>query len=182
MPNLATASATNSPSVENPGSITCQPPNLTIVKTPDGQTINAGDTATFTMVVTNTGPGTAAQRRSMTRCLPAGRELDDGLGWVRCGRGAGGADADVQLWRSDCGRLAHGGGQRGHQLRGVHDHAEPGDRERDEPPVRGDPGSITGQSADLSIVKTPDGQTINAGDTATFTMVVTNTAAGTARV
>ena len=38
-------------------------PVLTIVKTPDGQTINAGDTATFTMVVTNTGNGTA-QRTS----------------------------------------------------------------------------------------------------------------------
>ena len=89
MPNLATASATNNPSVEDPGNITCQGPNLSIVKTPDGQAISAGATATFTIVVTS-GAGNGHRRFGQRpAAFRRGRELDDGHGGVRCGRGAG---------------------------------------------------------------------------------------------
>jgi uncharacterized repeat protein (TIGR01451 family) len=77
MPNLATASATNAASVQDPGSITCQTPVLSIVKTPDGQTINGGDTATFTIVVSNLGPGTA-KSVTLSDPLPAG----GGVNWT----------------------------------------------------------------------------------------------------
>src|SRR6185436_4092191 len=51
-------------SVNNDGHIACQTPVLSVVKSPDvpgdtGGLITAGDTATFTIVVTNNGPGTA---------------------------------------------------------------------------------------------------------------------------
>ena len=52
-------SGTNAASVNNGASITCQTPVLVMAKTPDGGTITAGQTATFTVVVTNNGPGTA---------------------------------------------------------------------------------------------------------------------------
>jgi hypothetical protein len=56
-------SATNA-SQASDGHIACQTPVLQIAKTPDTQQdadglITAGDTATFTIVVTNLGPGTA---------------------------------------------------------------------------------------------------------------------------
>src|SRR5205823_3001560 len=77
MPNLASVSSGNNPTLNDPGSITCLPPNLTVVKTPDGQTINAGDTATFTIVVTNTGTG-VAKSVTLTDTLPVG----GGVSWA----------------------------------------------------------------------------------------------------
>ena len=62
--------ATNAASVNNPGDITCQTPVLAIAKTPDAGIITAGETATFTIVLTNNGPGTATGLRSATRCRP----------------------------------------------------------------------------------------------------------------
>ena len=64
--------ATNADQVSNPGKITCQTPVLQIVKTPDSGTITAGDTATFTVVVTNHGPGVATGVTIEDDPLPAG--------------------------------------------------------------------------------------------------------------
>src|SRR4030095_14223432 len=58
-PNLATATASNAASVNDAGSLVCQQPVLVIAKTPDGGTITAGGTASFTIVLTNNGPGPA---------------------------------------------------------------------------------------------------------------------------
>ena len=41
------------------GDYLCQPPSITIAKTPDNGTFNVGDTLKFTIVVTSGGPGTA---------------------------------------------------------------------------------------------------------------------------
>jgi uncharacterized repeat protein (TIGR01451 family) len=60
--NTATASATNHADVSDDGDITCRRPDLTIVKTPDGQAVSAGAALTFSMVVSNSsaaGTGTA---------------------------------------------------------------------------------------------------------------------------
>jgi uncharacterized repeat protein (TIGR01451 family) len=53
--------ANNLPSSSDCGAepVTITQPVLTIQKTPDGTTYNAGDTVSFTIVVTNQGPGTA---------------------------------------------------------------------------------------------------------------------------
>ncbi|HEY4753579.1 MAG TPA: hypothetical protein VIH37_09850, partial [Candidatus Limnocylindrales bacterium] len=58
--NTASASASNAPTVDDSASITCQAPDVTVVKTADTGTISAGDVAGFSMVVTNLGPGTAS--------------------------------------------------------------------------------------------------------------------------
>ena len=56
--NTATATATNDSDTDG-GSITCQRPALVVQKTPDGQTVSAGDPIEFAVTVTNTGPGIA---------------------------------------------------------------------------------------------------------------------------
>jgi uncharacterized repeat protein (TIGR01451 family) len=57
-------------------------PVLQIEKTPDNGTINAGDTATFTIVVTNLGPGTA-KHATLTDALPGG----GGVTWTTSSSG-----------------------------------------------------------------------------------------------
>ena len=48
-----------------------QCPDVSVVKTPDAGTVNAGDNAVFTMVVTNAGPGSATNV-TLSDPLPAG--------------------------------------------------------------------------------------------------------------
>jgi uncharacterized repeat protein (TIGR01451 family) len=57
--NTATASATNAPNAEDSASVSCDKPSLTIAKTPDGQTVLAGATISFSITVSSAGPGTA---------------------------------------------------------------------------------------------------------------------------
>lgn len=52
------------------------PPNLAVTKTPDGATINPGDTASFTVEVHNAGPGTATGV-TLDDSLPAGLDWTD---------------------------------------------------------------------------------------------------------
>ena len=55
----------------DPGQVTVLCPDVKVEKTPDGGTVQAGATATFTIVVTNLGPGTATGV-TLTDNLPAG--------------------------------------------------------------------------------------------------------------
>src|SRR6185295_16151655 len=77
MNNTATASASNALSVSESGQIICQTPVLGISKKPYNGTITAGDTATFTIFVTNNGPGTATGV-TVSDPLPAG----GGVAWT----------------------------------------------------------------------------------------------------
>ena len=54
-----------------PSAIAVVQPNISVTKTADQGTINAGDTAAFTIVVTNNGPGTA-NNVTVNDPLPAG--------------------------------------------------------------------------------------------------------------
>src|SRR5437870_10055472 len=54
-----------------PSAIAVVQPNISVTKTADQGTINAGDTAAFTIVVTNNGPGTA-NNVTLNDPLPAG--------------------------------------------------------------------------------------------------------------
>ena len=75
-------------------------PTLTIAKTPDGQTITAGDTATFTIVVTNTGNGNA-NAVVIDDTLPPG----GGLTW---GTATPGCTVVANVLHCDVGTLAPG--------------------------------------------------------------------------
>jgi uncharacterized repeat protein (TIGR01451 family) len=76
-PNTATASATNTGSVDASATIEVVPPNVTITKTADNGTVDAGSAIGFALTVGNTGPGTA---RSVTLDdpLPGGA----GISWT----------------------------------------------------------------------------------------------------
>ena len=172
------------PPVTDPGLITCQPPDLHVNKTPDNGTINAGDTATFTIVVSNSGPGTA---KTVT--------LDDALpGPVTWSLAPGSrrraASVVANALHCDLGDLASGASvtvvltapTTPATCTTYNNNANGGaiaDAANSDPVT--DPGLITCQPPNLHVVKTPDNGTINAGDTATFTIVVSNTGPGTAK-
>jgi uncharacterized repeat protein (TIGR01451 family) len=156
--------------------------SLTVVKTPDGQTINAGDTATFTIVITNTGTGTATSV-TLNDPLPAGGGVNWTTSTPNCSvSGAPGA----QTLTCNLGDLAAGASTTvtvsavtSAQACTTMPNLATADATNTEP--ASDPGSITCiPPPNLTIVKTPDGQTINPGDTATFTIVVSNTGPGSA--
>ena len=82
--NTATASSTNNDpaSVNDSGKISCRKPSVTVTKTPNDQTIDAGDDAEFTITVDNAGPG-RRQERHAEGPAPGGRELVDQPGRQR---------------------------------------------------------------------------------------------------
>ena len=181
MNNTATASAANTGQVTDTGMITCVIPVLSIVKTPDSGTISAGATATFTIVVTNNGPGTAAGV-TITDPLPAGGGVNWTTASLNCTvTGAVGA----QTLTCNVGSLAQAASftavatavttaaactVMNNTATATASNAAPVN----------DVGLITCQPPGLTIVKTPDGGTITAGATATFTIVVTNNGPGAA--
>lgn len=69
--NTATVSASNDDSVSNGATVTVQCPDVSVVKTPHNGTVNAGQNAVFTIVVTNAGPGSATNV-TLNDPLPAG--------------------------------------------------------------------------------------------------------------
>ena len=76
--NTATASAANAPDQSDSASITCNAPSVTVTKTADAATVNAGDPLGFTVTVANGGPGTA-KGVTLSDPLPAGTTA---AGWT----------------------------------------------------------------------------------------------------
>src|SRR4029079_19090923 len=148
-------------------------------KTPDGQTINAGDTATFTIVVSNTGTG-AAKGVTLNDALPVG----DGIAWTTATAGCTVSGLNLSCTLGD---IAAGGsttvvvsGKTSYAACTWMPNPAAIASATNAPSAQND-GVITCVRPALHVVKTPDGQTINAGDTATFTIVVSNTGQGIAR-
>ena len=69
--NTATASASNSPDQSDSASVTCLKPSLSVTKTADAATVDAGDPLGFMVTVANGGPGTA-KGVTLSDPLPAG--------------------------------------------------------------------------------------------------------------
>src|SRR5207249_2685651 len=65
----AVATATGGMKVNDPGDQVCNPPHLTVTKTPDGGTYRLGEKASFTIVVASDGQATA-QNVVLTDTLP----------------------------------------------------------------------------------------------------------------
>jgi uncharacterized repeat protein (TIGR01451 family) len=106
MDNTAAASATNASQQTDPGHIACQTPILQIAKTPDvqgdpGGLITAGDTATFTIVVTNLGPGTA-KSVTISDALPTG----GGVTWTTASTGCTITGSNPQVLSCNLGDMA----------------------------------------------------------------------------
>ena len=75
--NTATLTGTGLPTLTDTGDYICQPPTITLTKTPKNATFNVGDQLTFTMVVSSNGPGTA-NNVTLTDPLPT----TTGFTWV----------------------------------------------------------------------------------------------------
>src|SRR5439155_925359 len=69
--NKATATSDNTPEAHDSADITCNKPDLSIVKKADASPVSAGDDIGFTITVSNAGPGTA-KNVTLDDPLPAG--------------------------------------------------------------------------------------------------------------
>lgn len=170
------------------------PPDISVAKTPDAGSINAGDNAVFTIVVTNNGP-IAAENVTLTDVLP-----DSGLSWT-----VGGADAAACAGTNphdggttltcNFGTVAFPGSKTitltsptdSGDCRTINNTGQVSATNEDAAQLgnNSDSGAITVSCPDVSVVKTPDGEstapgTIANGANAVFTITVTNGGPGVA--
>ncbi len=179
--NAASATTSNdgNPSTGNVA-ITVNCPDVSVLKTADKATINAGDTAAFTIVVTNHGPG-AAKNVTLNDPLPAGVAWTEDSQFcsitnntLSCDFGTLGADETRTVHVSgvtdaaDCGPLVN-------TATVSASNEATGDTKNNVSTA-----TITVNCPNLVVLKTADDSEINAGDTAAFTITVTNNGDGTA--
>jgi uncharacterized repeat protein (TIGR01451 family) len=156
-----------------------QQADLALVKTVSDSTPNVGDTVTFTVKLTNTGPS-AATNVQVTDLLPAGLTFvsdtpspgtyDPATGLWTVGTLANGAQATLALQahvvvasaRSNTATITHA--------------------DQFDPNAGNNTGSATvrPQRADLALTKTVDDPTPNVGDAVTFTVTLTDRGPDTA--
>ncbi len=185
--NTATVDAANTPADNDSATITCKTADLTVVKTPDNQVVDAGDSISFSMVTSNTGAGTA-KSATLNDPLPAGvtwtiASQDDTTAPLDCAiTGAAGS----QVLHCDYGNLAPNATRSvsvsaatSFTKCAIYDNTATVDASNT--PADSDDGKITCKTADLKVVKTPDDQVVNAGDPISFNMVTSNAGQGTAK-
>jgi uncharacterized repeat protein (TIGR01451 family) len=186
VPNTASATASNEPASalgnnQDGDSVTVQCPDITVDKTADNSPISAGDIASFTIVVTNLGPGTA-YGVTLEDPLPAG------VAWIDDS-----ADCDIVAGTLACdfGTLPKDGYRTVH-VSGETDAADCGTLPNlatvaatNEPSANTgnnqDGAQIDVDCADIELTKTADQASVDAGDQIGFTITVTNNGAGTAK-
>jgi uncharacterized repeat protein (TIGR01451 family)/MYXO-CTERM domain-containing protein len=169
-----------------PSAISVVQPNVEVTKVADDATISAGDTAGFTITVTNGGPG-AASDVTLTDPLPSGVawSFDQVTGGWTCGISSGtltcggqgfslaeGASASVHVYgttdAADCGTLTN--------TATVSASNEAADSDTDNSAT----ATITVSCASIGISKTADAGSVSAGTAIGYTITVTNGGAGTA--
>lgn len=155
-------------------------PSLSVDKTPDGGTVLPGQEATFTIVLSNAGPG-SANDASLSDALP------DGIDWSVAG--TDGESCSIkpdegtigQVLTCDFGTI-RSGDDRTVTVTGTPDTANCGvlnntafaDAANNPDDPASDSGDITVQCADVTVLKTAKPGSINAGQAATFDITVTN--------
>ena len=180
--NTATVSTSNDGGGSSSASVVVECPDLEVVKSGNGP-LNAGDTATFTILLTNHGPG-VAHDVTLSDQLPSGA-------WTLGGADAGDCDiSDTNLLTCDFGDVADDGTRTitvsktttaddcGTIENDVTVSASNEDESDDQFP-NSDDASIVVNCPDLEVVKSGNGP-LSAGQIATFTITVTNHGPGTA--
>ncbi len=190
LPNTATADAGNDDPVSDGARITVDCADVTVAKVAVADPINATDNAAFGITVTNLSSTVPAQGVVLTDSLP------DGIDWA-----VGGANADScsiapdtgtsgQVLTCNFGSIA-AAGTRTVTVSGTTDPADCGVLTNtavvaasNEAPGADDNNTstdtITVRCPDVSVLKTAAKGTIDAGETASFTIVVANAGPGTA--
>jgi uncharacterized repeat protein (TIGR01451 family) len=178
--NTASVTTSNDGSDSDDASITVDCPNVTVLKTADQGTIDAGDTAAFTIVVTNEGPGTAHDV-TLTDTLPAGITWSEDS--TDCSITAGVMSCDFGDLADDATRTVHVTGETDAADCGVLSNTAVVAASNEALVSIGDnlsTAEITVDCPEISITKTPDAGTVNAGEDIGFTIEATNNGAGTA--
>jgi len=186
--NTATVSADNEPQADqsddsDSATITVNCPDVHVDKTADNSPVNAGEDACFTMVVSNAGPGDAFDV-TLDDTLP-------GSGWnISAQDGSACNITGGNLLHCDIGNLTSGAtysvtvckttapedcGQLDNTATVAASNESEADAQDNE-----DSASINVQCPDVHIKKDANATPIDGGDTASFTITVTNDGAGTA--
>ena len=162
------------------GTITVQCPNVSVTKVAEADPINAGDTARFTITVSNTGPGSATGV-TLLDTLP----LPGGLVWSIDSQTIGGCSIASGTLTCPAFDLA-AGQSRNVVISALTDEADCGTLTNTAviavgngdttPSDNSATDTIEVRCPNLEIVKTADDGVISAGDTAGFTITVTNVA------
>ena len=179
--NSATATSSNdgSPST-GPVTITVDCPDVQVVKTADNGTISAGDTAAFTIVVTNNGPG-VAKHVTLSDTLPAGVDWQQDN--ADCSITAGVLSCDFGNLTSGASRTIHVSGKTDAADCGtLHNTATVSATNESSDDLANNTSSadITVNCPGISVTKTADDATVDAADQVGFTITVANAGPGTA--
>ena len=177
--NTASVTTGNDGQDSDDASVSVLCPDVTVLKSADNSPINAGDTAAFTITVGNAGPG-VAKGVTLSDPLPAG------ISWTEDS-----ADCTITAGTLNCsfGDLAVGE-QKVIHVTGQTDAADCGTlpntatvgATNEATAQQGNntsSASIVVECPDISVVKSGNGP-INAGDTATFTITLSNAGPGDA--
>ena len=177
--NTASVTTLNDGEDTDDATVTVLCPDVTVLKTADDSPINAGDTAAYTITVSNAGPG-VAKAVTLSDPLPAG------ISWSEDS-----ADCSIAANVLTCsfGDLAVGASEVVH-LSGLTDAADCGTLPNQATVTAANEAaaqtgnnvssaSIVVECPDVTVVKTGNGP-ISAGQTATFTIVLSNPGPGDA--
>ena len=192
--NTGRITSTNDGTHENPGQITVLCPDVSVVKTPNNGQVNASDAASFSMLVSNAGPG-AASGLVLSDPLPAGLTwalgtLTGNTDGVSCS--VTGSVGSQVLSCSDSNLMTAGQSftvtvttTTSALQCATYPNIATVDaaNESDDPSVTDDntdPGAITVNCPNVKALKTSDKSPVNAGDPIGFTVTIQNTGTGTA--
>jgi uncharacterized repeat protein (TIGR01451 family) len=175
--NTATAHSTNAPDAQDSASIVCQAPDLTVTKTADAASVDAGDPIGFTITVHNAGPGTA-KNVTLADPLPTGTAtawaIDSGPAQCSISGALGSQELDCTAVD-----LASGDGYAVHitastSATACTDYDNTATAHSTNAPDAQDSASISCEAPDLTVTKTADAASVNAGDPLGFTIIVSN--------
>ncbi len=184
--NTASVSTSNDGSDSDDASTTVLCPDVKVVKTADDESVSAGEDIGFTITVSNIGDGDAADV-TLTDTLPS----DSGLSWSIDG-GTGAADCDISagVLTCDFGTMASGASKSVHISSPTSGESCGTIENTASVSASNEPESVLGNNEDsdstdvicpdVTVLKTADNGTISAGDTAAFTIVVSNAGEGMA--
>ncbi len=179
--NSATIRAANDDPDSDDASVTVVCPNIKVTKTPDGGTLDAGDTITWTITVENVG-------KSMARDVVVTDELPTGPAWTES---EADCSIDSNVMTCDVGDLAVDAA-RTYTVSAVSTSRDCGEIDntasatatnepKDKLGNNSDDGSVTIACAAIDIEKTADDQVVDAGDAIGFTVTVANAGPGAAK-
>ena len=193
-PNTATASADNAPSVQSSATIIVLAPNVTVVKTADNGTVNAGDPIGFTVTITNTETGNplgTAHNVTVADPLPMGTDVSWSIAHQTSSNclitvtdgGAPGEELDCMNFDLAPGAsyVVHITSTTDFKSCAVYDNtATVMVSNQSNSPLTSNQASVTVQCPSLGILKTADATPVNVGTAIGFNVTISNGGPGTA--